>query len=294
MQCDLCGSAMEFGLTRWHTRCRCCHLERSSLSPDINGLNVMDESERAAALHALRIQNFSTLLAWLARECPPTPSSRMLEVGCAHGWFMEQARTQYCVQGIEPDTTIANQAMAKGLDVRQGFFPSALAEGEVFDIIVFNDVLEHIPDVRAVLAHCHAHLTAGGHVVINAPDSRGCFYRASKWLARLGRLRSFERMWQLGLPSPHLYYFNTRAIAKLAQATGFTLEKSIVLPAILTRGLARRIHYAGGMSEHKAYFLAGCIRILMPLIKISGHDIRVWLLKKHPNSNESKAAVISS
>lgn len=284
MQCNLCGSTMESGLAPWHAWCRCCHLERSTLSPDINGINIMDESERETALHALRTQNFSTLLAWLARECPPASSRRMLEVGCAHGWFMEQARTRYHVQGIEPDTAIAALAVAKGLDVRQGFFPNALTEDEVFDVIVFNDVLEHIPDVRTVLAHCHAHLTTGGHVVINAPDSRGCFYRASKWLARFGRFQSFERMWQVGLPSPHLYYFDTRSVARLAEVSGFTLENSMALPAILTQGLAQRIHYAGGISKFKARLLSGCITVSMPLIKVLSPDIRVWLLKKRPDA----------
>ena len=287
MQCDLCGSAMKSGLACWHTWCPCCYLERSTLSPDINGINVMDESERTTALHALRTQNFSTLLTWLARECPPVSSSRMLEVGCAHGWFMEQAQAQYHVQGIEPDMAIAALAITKGLEVRQGFFPDALTEGEVFDVIVFNDVLEHIPDVRTVLTHCHTHLAAGGHVVINAPDSRGFFYRASKWLVRLGHRQSFERMWQVGLPSPHLYYFTTRSVAKLAQVTGFTLEKSIALPAILTQDIEQRIHYAGANSRIKAHLLAGCIRALIPLIRISNPDIRVWLLKKRPDATEA-------
>jgi SAM-dependent methyltransferase len=212
----------------------------------------------------------------------------MLEVGCAHGWFMEQAQTQYHVQGIEPDTAIAALAAAKGFEVRPGFFPDALTDAEDFDVIIFNDVLEHIPDVRAVLTHCHAHLATGGHVVINAPDSHGFFYHASKWLACLGRIRSFERMWQVGLPSPHLYYFDTRSVARLAQLTGFTLEKSLALPAILTQGLEQRIHYAGGNSRIKARLLAGCIRALMPLIAVSNPDIRVWLLKKRPDA--AKAA----
>lgn len=287
MPCDLCGSPLKPGLSAWHFRCGGCRLERSTLSPDINGVNVMDEPERATALRALRTQNFAALLDWLARACPPSPACRMLEVGCAHGWFMAQARARYRVEGIEPDQAIAAQTAQQGLAVRQGFFPDALRVDEVFDVIVFNDVLEHIPDVRAVLAHCHDHLAAGGHVVINAPDSRGFFYRASKWLARLGRPQSFERMWQVGLPSPHLYYFDTRSVAQLAQVTGFTLEKSMALPAILTQGLAERIHYAGGTSRLKARLLAAGITALLPLIRISSPDIRVWLLKKTPDAADA-------
>ena len=282
MQCDLCGTKMTSGLRNWHWTCRTCGLERSSLKPHINDANLMDESERASALHDLREQNFATLLTWLYRQYPPDfpRMPRLLEVGCAHGWFMEQAQLGHHVLGIEPDIAIAAMAAAKGLNVRQGFFPEALDEDDVFDTIVFNDVLEHIPDVRAVMSLCHARLTSGGYLVINAPNNSGIFYRAAKWLTRLGRSQSFDRMWQLGLPSPHLYYFNTRAVDQLAQITGFVMQSSCHLPAIQTQGLVERIHYTGGTSKFKARAMATCIAALMPIVSASSPDIRVWLLKK--------------
>lgn len=282
-RCDLCGKRMQVGLQPWHWRCTDCSLERSSLTPHINDANTMDELERTVALRALREQNFTTLLAWLSNQYPKDFPAlpRLLEVGCAHGWFLELARDSHCTLGIEPDAAIAEISAARGLNVRQGFFPHALAENETFDTIVFNDVLEHIPDVRTVLACCHAHLSPGGYLIVNAPDSKGLFYRVSQWLARLGRSDSFDRMWQLGLPSPHLYYFNNQTIEKLAHLSGFKIQASCHLPAVQTKGLAERIHYAGGTSRLQARVMAGAIAAAMPLVRLSPPDIRVWLLKKN-------------
>lgn len=280
---------MAAGLEKWHFVCGHCGLEKSTLTPKINESNPMNEPERATALRTLRQQNFTTLLTWLARQYPAgfPPRPRMLEVGCAHGWFMEQAQATHDVLGIEPDAAIFRETRAKGLPVRHGFFPDALADDDMFDVIVFNDVLEHIPDAPSMLAHCRKHLTDNGHVVINAPSSEGIFYRTSKWMARLGLPQSFGRMWQLDLPSPHLYYFNTRTISDCARNTGFSLQGVTALPSITTEGLTERISYAGQTSALKTRLMALCITALMPLVRISRPDIEVWLLRKSSDMQET-------
>lgn len=287
--CDLCGAPMQAGLTPWHFCCPGCSLERSTLQPQINSLHSLDEAQRATALKTLRNCNFAQLLAWLAQQCrwpapqglpDPTQRPQLLEVGCAHGWFLQQAQQHYEVQGIEPDQPIASSAQAQGLPVRQGFFPQALGPQERFDIIVFNDVLEHIPNICQVLQHCHQHLNAGGYLVINAPDSHGIFYQLSKKLAKIKKYSSFERMWQKGLPSPHLYYFNTSSIQKLATAQNFQLKSFIDLPSVSLAGLRERIGYTQTHSSIKTFLMYHTIRILLPWIQAQKPDIHVWLLQK--------------
>lgn len=281
-QCAACGAAMRPGLFEWHFVCNHCKFEKSSLTPKINEIDAMDESARLTALKKLRQANFATLLNWLDHQYPSELQTRplLLEVGCAHGWFMEQAQKRYDVEGIEPDKAIASATSAKGLRVRQGFFPDVLNDADVFDIIIFNDVLEHIPDVQSTLRSCHDHLSQHGHVVVNAPDSQGIIYRLSKLMARLGQSAPFERMWQVGLPSPHLYYFDTQSITRLATSTGFEVEAITALPSIEKTGLKERIHYAGSTSKIQSIIMAFCIRMLLPLIRMSRPDIRVWLLRK--------------
>lgn len=284
LPCDSCGASMQMGPRPWHFVCPGCGLERSTLEPRINDLASIDEIDRERALAPIRDRNFGVLLAWIGHYVDARATKarrpRLLDVGCAHGWFVEKAQATYDALGLEPDEAIATRALARNLPVRGGYFPQALRGDERFDAIVFNDVLEHIPDVVRVLQGCSAHLADGGIVVVNAPDCRGLFYRLSKLLCRLGRTASFDRMWQVGMPSPHLYYFDTRSLAQAAGAAGFDLIAERTLSSIVTKGLYARIRYAGNVSGLRAALIAGAITMGVPLIRVFPSDISVWVLKK--------------
>jgi len=45
----------------------------------------------------------------------------ILDVGCAHGWFLELADQDFTTIGIEPDISFYQQTKAHGLQVRNGF-----------------------------------------------------------------------------------------------------------------------------------------------------------------------------
>jgi SAM-dependent methyltransferase len=284
MRCDACDSALSVGLEDWHFVCRTCGLEHSTLSPQINKLESIDEIERERALKPIRDHNFGVLLEWLngrlRSHAQVNGKRKLLDVGCAHGWFLEKAAAHYDVLGLEPDGAIADRAKARNLSVRKGYFPEALDAEERFAVIVFNDVLEHIPDVRTVLKECAARLSDDGVVVINAPDRRGLFYRLSKLFAKAGRTGAFHRMWQVGFPSPHLYYFDTSSLNKIAAASGFTVIAERPLPSIVAKGLYERINYARNVPRLRSFVITIGILALIPFLKVFHSDITVWLLEK--------------
>jgi 2-polyprenyl-3-methyl-5-hydroxy-6-metoxy-1,4-benzoquinol methylase len=283
MRCDACNTEMTPGLDNWHYVCKLCGLECSTLNPLINEIDSINEIEREKALKPIRENNFDELVFWLTETIPRNQNSeskkKLLDVGCAHGWFIERAIKYYDVLGIEPDKAIALHTQERKLPVRCGYFPEALDLKEKFDIIVFNDVLEHIPDVRTVLQECKSRLTDRGVVVINAPDNTGALYKVSKTFARIGRFSAFNRMWQKGLPSPHLYYFNNDSINRIANACGFEVIKRRQLPSIITKGLYSRINFARDSSKLRSIIMAACLVILIPLIKLLPSDISVWILE---------------
>ena len=286
-RCDACGSALRTGLAPWHRICRGCGLESSTLRPEIgqeDAARLIDEEEREKALAPIRHRNFDTLLEWLdamfaSRGDSVASAPKLLDVGCAHGWFSVKAARSFRTLGIEPDRNIAALAIRNGANVRSGYFPQALEQGERFDAIVFNDVLEHIPDVVAVLRHCRERLTQGGVVVVNAPDRRGLFYRLSKLLAILGQAAPFERMWQLGMPSPHLYYFDRASVVRAANAAGLILRSEHRLQAITLKGLHSRIRFDRRVSAVRAMILYAGTLALWPLIRAFPSDIQVWFLE---------------
>ena len=130
MRCASCGSEMSVGLFAWHWICNACRFECSTLSPQINQLDGVDEFEREAALRPIRDNNFDLLLGWLMGEVVPAkvegPKKALLDVGCAHGWFLEKAREYYDVLGLEPDNFVASRTKQRGLPVREGYFPELL------------------------------------------------------------------------------------------------------------------------------------------------------------------------
>jgi 2-polyprenyl-3-methyl-5-hydroxy-6-metoxy-1,4-benzoquinol methylase len=79
--------------------------------------------------------------------------------------------------GIEPDAAMRAIAARRCPDVRKRFFPEDLPEDAPFDVIVFNDVLEHLPHVDRMIAARHKHVRPGGRLLVNLPSSRGVLYR---------------------------------------------------------------------------------------------------------------------
>src|SRR6187549_1124367 len=100
----------------WFECVRCGHLA-SDLEPAIGDPDcaTLDEGLRGEALQDLRRQNFERILDVL--EPMRTPgNARLLDVGCAHGWFLEAARSRgYDALGLEPDAAIAALARGRGL-----------------------------------------------------------------------------------------------------------------------------------------------------------------------------------
>jgi SAM-dependent methyltransferase len=280
MFCDACQSEMHEGLSAWHFVCPACKFERSTLEQKINKVHSIDEIARENALRSIREHNFNLLLGWLKETSKSNGKPTLLDVGSAHGWFLQKAQENFDAQGIEPDQAMADYAIKKGLNVRKGFFPEVLDNSEKFDFIIFNDVLEHIPAVKNIIKSCSDHLKEDGILVINAPDRRGVFYKVSKFLKKLGMAGSFERMWQVGLPSPHLYYFDKNSISKIAAQAGFKIIKEHSLDSIAVKGLFDRINYAGG-NKLINYLIGIAVLIFSPALKITPSDINVWFFKKN-------------
>lgn len=280
--CIVCGTQQHPGLAAWHAQCAACDYESAALQVAINaeadGAPV-DEAAREVALKGLRQENFRVIHA-LARRYARGDARRLLDVGCAHGWFLDTARTDFDVLGIEPDVVIGERTAARGLPVRQGYFPDALHAGETFDVIVFNDVIEHIPNIQAALDACRARLNEGGLLILNLPNGAGFFYRLSKLFARGGWAGPFDRMWQKSMPSPHVHYFRPGNLARLVGTHGFERVHSQALPALRAKGLFERMRYAGNIAGPALYLQFAAVLCTVPLLRILPSDIVVGVFRK--------------
>jgi SAM-dependent methyltransferase len=281
LACPVCGAPMTAMRPRWWHVCGQCGMQASTLEPafdDPVSDHVFDWGQRVDALSALREANAARLLDRLEKILPPP--ARLLDVGCAEGWFLKAARARgYTVSGIEPDLRMAGQ-IDPSLNIREGFFPKALGKKERFDVITFNDVFEHLPDVRGAMAACARHLTATGVLVINLPNALGGVYRLSRIAAALGITGPFRRMWQAGYPSPHLTYFTPGTLLKLAGSARLEERARFALPAVEPAGLWARVRY--DRTRSLAYSIAAWCAVMaaLPLLAMMPSDISVQIFAK--------------
>jgi SAM-dependent methyltransferase len=138
---------------------------------------------------------------------------RLLEVGCAYGYFLQEAKPYFDVFGIELAADAAIHCHKSGLQVFAGAVDETiLREIGSTDVIVLLDVIEHLPDPRESLRSLTRHLNPGGIVVITTGDF-------DSYVARL-----FGRRWRLMTPPQHLWFFSRDSLQKIASSLGLRLE----------------------------------------------------------------------
>lgn len=106
---------------------------------------------------------------------PPTAHT-MLDVGCHSGGFAEAVRgvrPDVEIWGVEPNPDAAELARKHVAHIVVGTFTDSVAVPDrYFDVVVFNDVLEHFVDPWSALRIAARKLTPTGVVVASIPNVR--------------------------------------------------------------------------------------------------------------------------
>ncbi len=153
--------------------------------------------------------------------CDRIPAgARVLDVGCGTGSITALVR-DHCgadVVGIEPDRRRADACLARGLTVECGYYDAARADllGR-FDIIMFADVVEHVPDPASLLELASKHLTPGGRILVSTPN-------VAHWSVRASLLRGNFRYAESGImDATHLRWFTIETIDSLFRSIGLSV-----------------------------------------------------------------------
>ena len=241
-ECPACGVGLRSACP-WVRSCAACSFMMSTLQAGTGS--------EVEGLEAVRALNYETILDLIERLLP-CPDPRLLEVGCAKGWFVACAAGRGMqIEGIEPALDAGIDVDVQTLNIRSGYFPEALSEDARYDAIVFNDVFEHLPDPVSAIVEIERRLDPGGLAVLNLPSSDGVIFRFAYRLYRLGVVGPYHRLWQKGLDSPHITYFNPRNLRSLVERHTGLRHVYTGRMAVLTRsGLWDRISstYSRGTS----------------------------------------------
>jgi 2-polyprenyl-3-methyl-5-hydroxy-6-metoxy-1,4-benzoquinol methylase len=137
------------------------------------------------------------------------PSGRLLDVGCAAGFFLAEAQATYEARGVEFSEYSSRFAREKlGLNVFRGTLQDARFEAATFDIVTLWDVIEHVPDPAALLAEVRRVLAPQGRVVLTTGDIGSAYARAR------------GAQWHLLTPPWHLYFFSRATLEAVARRSG--------------------------------------------------------------------------
>ena len=137
----------------------------------------------------------------------------LLEIGCAYGYFLEVAQHQYTVNGLEICEEAVVDCQARGLSgVKHGAITKeTVSSFPMADVLVFLDVIEHLPEPKAALEEAVSKLLPGGLLLITTGDF-------SSLCSRL-----MGRHWRLMTPPQHLWYFTPKSLEKLGVSLNMEL-----------------------------------------------------------------------
>jgi 2-polyprenyl-3-methyl-5-hydroxy-6-metoxy-1,4-benzoquinol methylase len=140
-------------------------------------------------------------------------SGRLLDLGCAYGFFLKEARSHFETFGIELAEHAAASCREAGLNVLSGVANETNMEqiGKV-DVITMFDVIEHLPQPREVLARCYRYLKPGGVIVITTGDFASI---VARWAGA---------KWRLMTPPQHLWYFTKESLRRTSSQFSLSME----------------------------------------------------------------------
>lgn len=161
--------------------------------------------------------------------------SRLLDVGCGSGKFLNQIRSDINCQvcGVDISETAAKAAKNSfGINIFNGPITKAEFPANSFDIITAWWYLEHVTGPSKALQKMHSLLKDDGFCVIGVPNFDSFNAKIFK-----------DRWYHLDCPR-HLYIYSPATITKLLNKAGFVVTK--ILFDKRPRGLLHSLQYYFG------------------------------------------------
>jgi len=266
--CNLCGSVSRDVIARgpdfeYRTsdlefsvvRCRKCNFVYLSPRPDVS------ELDRIYPPHYIpyRFDNYlSPLVRWLrmrvqmgkvralARFAPE--NAAILDVGCGGGFFLQCLREHgspgWRLTGSDFSGSAMDRVRRMNFEAIPGDFSTQSIPNESYDVVVLNQVIEHMADPSAIVTKAYRVLRPGGVIFVETPSLEG-------WDAQLFR----KRCWG-GYHFPrHWSFFTQESLGRLLATNGFVVVETTWL--LSPNFWAQSVHHwltDRGVNERAAMF----------------------------------------
>ncbi len=187
----------------------------------------------------------------------PTKYSKVLEVGCASGAFRGFLIPECEYWGIEAEKNSAKVASGRMNKLLIGTYQDFAGQlpNDYFDLIICNDVIEHMPDHDFFFKSIKKKMKKNGYLVGSIPNVR--------YLKNLLSLL-FNKDWRYLdagiLDRTHLRFFTFKSFERTVLENGFITEELKGINNLMSgRTLSRSI------AKHVLY---------VPLVSLFGQDVK--------------------
>lgn len=149
----------------------------------------------------------------------PLSELSLLDVGC--GWSQAllffNDKGMNC-HGFDPAPEAIEYGLAKGLNVKlAGMEHMNVFENKKFDVVMLNNVLEHLSNPEEVLDEIHKKiLKREGLIIIDVPNEFNVFQTAGR------DVHGLDDWWVS--PPAHLNYFSKDTLVNLLEGTGYKVQ----------------------------------------------------------------------
>lgn len=183
----------------------------------------MDELKK---IYNEKVIDYENDFNWKLAECVPK-NKKILDVGCATGnmgkYLIEQkGATVYGLdissKAIQQASKVLNKAVCLNIEKKSVPFK------ELFDVILFGDVLEHLFDPMNMLKKIKKNLKKNGLIICSIPNIANIEIRLSLLLG------NFDYSDFGILDRSHIRFFTLKTIKQMFQQLDYTIEKIDYFP----------------------------------------------------------------
>ena len=170
----------------------------------------------------------------------PKQYSKVLEIGCGAGRFRNNLNQEHEYWGVEPVESIAKLSKEKLDKVLVGTYQEVenLIPNNYFDLIVCNDVIEHMPDHDAFFQSIKQKIKKDGCLVASIPNVR--------YIENLSELL-IKKDWEYKnegiLDRTHLRFFTRKSLVRTLSNNDFSIKQITGINRYQPGSLRNRLLY---------------------------------------------------